>query len=85
LKNAIERAMILEESVRIRPMNLPYAVQEKHLAAVPPVIGLSLVGHEEELIVEALRKGNGNRSEAARLLGVSRDTLRYRMKKFNLR
>ncbi|MGZ6143558.1 MAG: helix-turn-helix domain-containing protein [Myxococcales bacterium] len=36
---------------------------------------------EKRLITEALRKSNGNQSQAARLLGVTRDTLRYRLKK----
>ncbi len=36
------------------------------------------------MLEEALRESNGNQSEAARRLGVSRDTLRYRVKKFGL-
>jgi len=84
LRNAIERAMILEENERIRAGNLPIAIREHHVD-VPTPIGLSLVDHERQLIVEALKKANGNQSQAAKLLDISRDTLRYRMKKFNLR
>ena len=84
LRNAIERAMILEDSPRIRPANLPIAIREHHVD-VPAPIGLSLVDHERQLIVEALKKANSNQSQAAKLLDISRDTLRYRMKKFNLR
>ena len=39
---------------------------------------------ERTMLEEALRESNGNQSEAARRLGVSRDTLRYRVKKFGL-
>ena len=39
---------------------------------------------EYKLIVEALEKCNKNQSHAARMLGISRDTLRYRMKKHGL-
>ena len=39
---------------------------------------------ERRLLAEALRKSNGNQSEAARMLRISRDTLRYRMKKHGI-
>ena len=84
LRNAIERAMILEDTTHIRPGTLPIAVREHH-SDVPAPVGLSLVDHEKQLIVEALKKASGNQSQAAKLLDISRDTLRYRMKKFNLR
>lgn len=44
----------------------------------------SLEDQERRLLAEALQKSNGNQSEAARLLRISRDTLRYRMKKHGL-
>ena len=37
------------------------------------------------LLVQALEKTSGNQTQAARLLRITRDTLRYKMKKFNLR
>ena len=49
-----------------------------------PDSGLSLEAVERALLVRALEKASGNQSAAARLLGVSRDTLRYRMDKFGL-
>lgn len=49
-----------------------------------PDTGLSLEAVERALLVRALEKASGNQSAAARLLGVSRDTLRYRMDKFGL-
>ena len=84
LRNAIERAMILEDTTHIRPATLPIAIREHH-TDVPVPVGLSLVDHERQLIVEALKKASGNQSQAAKLLDITRDTLRYRMKKFNLR
>jgi two-component system, NtrC family, response regulator AtoC len=51
---------------------------------IPPE-GISLDDVERELIEIALRQAAGNRTQAARLLGISRDTLRYRIKKFDLR
>src|SRR5690349_5812970 len=49
-----------------------------------PEEGTSLEGIERELIEIALRQAAGNQTQAARLLGISRDTLRYRIKKFDL-
>jgi two-component system NtrC family response regulator len=46
--------------------------------------GRSLNEMEKEILVKALEKTNYNQSKAARLLKISRDTLRYRMKKYNL-
>jgi len=47
-----------------------------------PDRGLSLDDLEADLIRQALKKALGNRSKAARLLGLSRDTLLYRIKKY---
>jgi DNA-binding NtrC family response regulator len=41
--------------------------------------------HEKGLLAEALERANGNQSEAARMLRISRDRLRYKMAKYNLR
>jgi DNA-binding NtrC family response regulator len=44
----------------------------------------SLEAHERRLVVEALERAGGNQSQAARLLRIGRDALRYKMKKHNL-
>jgi DNA-binding NtrC family response regulator len=41
-----------------------------------------VVWYERSLLVRAIEKTNGNQTQAARLLRVTRDTLRYKMKKF---
>jgi DNA-binding NtrC family response regulator len=40
--------------------------------------------HEKRLIAEALERANWNQSEAARVLSIGRDALRYKMKKHGL-
>jgi len=93
LRNAIERAMILEESALITSPSLPIAITRPEgggLATVPATVdipsdGLSLEDNERSLLTRALEKTNGNQTQAARLLRITRDTLRYKMKKFNLR
>ena len=49
-----------------------------------PDHGTSLEGIEKELVQMALKKTRGNQTRAARLLDISRDALRYRIKKFAL-
>jgi transcriptional regulator with PAS, ATPase and Fis domain len=93
LRNAIERAMILEETSVITSPSLPITISQLDGAA-PPATGeameasndsLSLEDNERSLLARALEKTNGNQTQAARLLRITRDTLRYKMKKFNLR
>lgn len=93
LRNAIERAMILEDGADITPASLPMAIARPEArefaraATVPdiPPEGLSLEENEKMLLARALEKTSGNQTQAARLLRITRDTLRYKMKKFNLR
>ncbi|HVN05549.1 MAG TPA: sigma 54-interacting transcriptional regulator [Bryobacteraceae bacterium] len=92
LRNAIERAMILEESTLITPPSLPISItgRDGQPDAAPlhtgiPSEGLSLEDNERMLLARALEKTGGNQTQAARLLRITRDTLRYKMKKFNLR
>jgi len=46
--------------------------------------GATLEQWEDEMIREALRRANGNKSQAARLLGLSRNALRYRLAKIGV-
>jgi two-component system, NtrC family, response regulator AtoC len=94
LRNAVERSMILEDTAYIRPSSLPIAVRGADSTCDEPVgltapsctgESMSLVEQERRLLVQALEKTSGNQTQAARLLRITRDTLRYKMKKFNLR
>jgi two-component system response regulator AtoC len=94
LRNAIERAMILEESTYIKPSSLPISITHSDggMASATagarfdiPAEGMSLEDNERMLVVRALERSGSNQSQAARLLSITRDTLRYKMKKFNLR
>jgi two-component system response regulator AtoC len=92
LRNVIERAFILHATAEeLRPEHLSPEVRsavpaKKHEPLVPhvPLEGLVLDQVERKLIAEAMERASGNQSKAARLLGVSRDTLRYRLKKHGL-
>ncbi|GAO03733.1 sigma-54 dependent transcriptional regulator [Anaeromyxobacter sp. PSR-1] len=93
LRNVIERAFILHAGAdEIRPEHLPPELRKATPGAkrpeklVPQVTGEGLVldDVERKLIAEAMERASGNQSKAARLLGVSRDTLRYRLKKHGM-
>ncbi len=92
LRNVIERAFILHAGPEeIRPEHLtpelrkvqPAKKQDKIVPNVQEE-GLVLDDVERKLIAEAMERASGNQSKAARLLGVSRDTLRYRLKKHGM-
>jgi len=88
LHNFCERMLILFSGKVIEPENLPAEFQtekywyDNQLAYFTlPEEGVNLPVLETQMINQALEKTAGNRSKAARLLGLSRDTLLYRLKK----
>ncbi len=93
LRNVVERAMVLEESDRIQSSSLYIATDggalgrasAQHAEAPEAPFQASLAEAEKNLVMKALQKAAGNQTRAAVLLGITRDTLRYKMKKFNLR
>ena len=62
---------------------LPEVAANSHVFTLP-ASGIKLAQVELDLIEQALEMASGNRSRAARLLGISRDTLLYRMQKHSL-
>ncbi len=95
LRNVIERAMILEDDDEITAKYLPRGLAGESFSASEfrsdgsrtregfrlPSQGLSLEDVEMSLVRQALEQSGGNQTRAAELLGISRDQLRYRMKK----
>ncbi|MGQ9617780.1 MAG: sigma-54-dependent transcriptional regulator [Candidatus Aminicenantia bacterium] len=90
LRNVIERAMILENSDYLNPENLylpasrGYFSKEEIFSKLLES-GLKLEEIEKSLIEETLMRTNGNQKRAAELLGIGRDALRYKLKKFNIK
>ncbi len=90
LEHTLERALILAGSDPVGPEHLAFARPELAGANaqswVPriPADGLSLEALERELILQALERAAGNKSQAARLLGLTRRTLYSRMEKHGL-
>jgi DNA-binding NtrC family response regulator len=95
LRNVIERMMILENKPELDVTDLPEEIVHRPVngngsgtgvgcGIEIPEGGLSLREVERELVQQALARTDGNQSRAARLLHISRDALRYKMKKFGL-
>lgn len=90
LRNLCERLSILLPGKMIEADNLPPELSAHSSEEIPttgftlPEMGLQLDALEANLIHQALVRTNGNRSKSARLLGISRDTLLYRIQKHGL-
>ncbi len=100
LKNMIERIFLLEKPEQIEPWHFPPNVRESINKSYPELgniadedskstsvvnfEGLTLPEVEREMLVWALRKTRGNQTRAARLLDITRDQVRYKIKKYNL-
>ena len=92
LKNLAERFVVLESEDLIQPKHLPKWVYGESITTdgphaekfVLPDTGISLEDVEKDLIVQALDKANSNKAQAAKLLRISYDTLRYQVKKYGL-
>ncbi len=89
LKSLFAKVCLLEESDIILPEHIYRRLEispEKLPQAVPLADSpMSLNDVEKRMIQDTLRKTNGNMTKAARLLNITYDTLRYRMKKFDIR
>lgn len=91
LKNAIERAMIFEEDSSISPKYLPFHFNKESLSYPKSLLDESVEGNlslpemEKKLLIKALKKANGNKTQAAKTLSITRDTLRYKIKKFKIK
>jgi len=89
LKNVLERGIILTQDNSIGPEHLPLRLQQERasladVAVSLPRQGISLEKVERSLLEQALERSRFNKTQAARLLGMSRATLRYRLKKYGL-
>jgi PAS domain S-box-containing protein len=88
LRNVIERAMVLEDSSWIQDSSIHIGSPGSNPllagAAEEADFTMSLEEIERNLLSKALDKASGNQTRAAISLGITRDTLRYKMKKFSL-
>ena len=92
LKNVIERAMLLEAEDELLPGHLPPEIVHGEAPAVAAgearnlddLYPMSLESMEKILIEKTLAESAGNKSKAARVLGISRQTLREKIKLYTI-
>jgi DNA-binding NtrC family response regulator len=87
LENVIERSLVLCSGEILEAADIKLDIASRNSRSsdeplLPP--GMTLEEHERELIRKALEKAKGNKSQAARLLGLSRNALRYRLSQMGL-
>lgn len=94
LRNTIEQAVLLADAQSVTPQHLllsddlettPNPATDRSSLSVPLGAELDLRRLELHAIQEALHRCDGNVTQAAKLVGLSRDTLRYRIEKYRLR
>ena len=91
LRNAVERAVILTRTEALGPADFPddssVSTRVVDAATVGPTLppgGLKIEEWTDALVRQALERTQGNQSAAARLLGMSREQIRYRMQHLGL-
>ena len=87
IKNFCERMVILLSGKTVDIDNLPLEMKSNQKISLPftlPETGVILEQLEADLINQAMNKSHGNQSKAARLLGLTRSALLYRIKKHAL-
>jgi DNA-binding NtrC family response regulator len=87
LQNIVERACALAKGSVLGPSDIHLDVRPaKAVNGAGGFLpdGMTLEQWEDEMVQEALRRANGNKSQAARLLGLSRNALRYRLSKIGI-
>ncbi len=89
LENTIERSLVLASGevlqpadIRIEPPRNMHVAGAQEMPLLPE--GETLEHWEQMMIREALRRANGNKSQAARILGLTRNALRYRLSQMGL-
>ena len=87
LQNIVERACALTKGPLLEAGDIHLDVRPAKSGNGAPGFlpdGMTLEQWEDEMVQEALRRANGNKSQAARLLGLSRNALRYRLSKIGI-
>ena len=90
LENVIERSLVMCFGTELDAADIKMETAPRPRAQGPSDAphflpdGLTLDQYEQEIIREALRRADGNKSQAARLLGLTRNALRYRLTQMGL-
>jgi transcriptional regulator with PAS, ATPase and Fis domain len=87
LKNVIERMVVLARTTKLTVKDLPPSIRVAGISQNLPSItnsSTSIAEASRQMIISALKMNNGNRTEAARQLGISRRTLQRKLHEYGL-
>jgi len=85
LRNMVERAMILSDNNELMPEDFPLRGEDaKQMKRSTGSGTLNLDDNEKDLIEQALKNADMNQTKAAILLGISRDAMKRKIKKFGI-
>jgi len=85
IRNVTERAVLLCDTGVISPEALPREIAGDPKEPPDEAAGSALEGYEKAVIVNALHENEWNQTRAAEALGISRDNLRYRLRKYQIK
>jgi DNA-binding NtrC family response regulator len=87
LENTIERSLVLCSGSELRARDIRIDAAPRNRSSEGPGFlpeGMTLDEYEQSILREALRRASGNKSQAARLLGLTRNAFRYRLAQMGL-
>lgn len=85
LQNVVERSVLMSDGAVLLPCHLPPEIESVADCGASDAATHTLYGQERALIVQALETCKWNQSQAARVLGITRDLMRHRIKKYDIR
>jgi len=80
LQHSIEKAVIMSESTTLLPSDFEF----RHIQRAAPLNEPTLEEIEKKAIMESLKRNNNNVSEVAKKLGITRQTLYNKLRKYNI-
>lgn len=80
LENVIERAIAVGEGDTLLPQHLPKELRQE--SSFEPEVGTTIKEMEKQLILKTLEQTSGNRTKAAEILGITRQTLINKLKEY---
>ena len=88
LRNAIEQMVVLARGDRLTVRDIPAAIRSgadlTKISVVRPGVTMTVEEAERQLIIQALKETDGNRTKAADKIGMSRRTLHRKLKEYHL-
>jgi DNA-binding NtrC family response regulator len=84
MRNVVERAVLLCDSTTLTAAHLPREIAADSSPAAQDAAPSTLEGYEKAMIIRSLEENDWNQTQAAKALSITRDNLRYRLRKYGI-